>query len=202
MGATPDSTTSLTLLGRLRRDPGDQGAWNAFVDRYGVRVYGWCRRWGLQEADASDVTQNVMLELARQMGSFEYRAGGSFRGWLKTIAFRAWRDFLAARKRVPADGHDAVLAQLADPGAADDLFRRLEEECEREALEVAMAAVRLRVQPHTWRAFVLTAIDGRSGAEAAAELGMQVGAVWVARSKVQRFLRDEVRRIEGDADEP
>ncbi|WP_439627080.1 RNA polymerase sigma factor [Gemmata sp.] len=202
MGATSDSTTSLTLLGRLRRDPGDQGAWNAFVDRYGGRVYAWCRRWGLQEADASDVTQNVMLELARQMGSFEYRPGGSFRGWLKTIAFRAWRDFLASRKRVPSDGYDAVIEQLADPGAADDLFRRLEEEAERETLEVAMGAVRLRVHPHTWRAFELTAVEGKSGAEAAAELGMQVGAVWVARSKVQRFLRDEVRRLEGDADGP
>lgn len=200
MGATPDSTTSLTLLGRLRRDPGDQGAWNAFVDRYGPRVYAWCRRWQLQEADASDVTQNVMLELARQMGSFEYRPEGSFRSWLKTIAFRAWRDFLAARKRVPADGYDAVLDQLADPGAADDLVRRLDEECERETLEVAMTNVQLRVQPHTWRAFTLTAIEGRSGAEVAAELGMQVGAVWVARSKVQRFLRDEVRRLEGTID--
>lgn len=200
MGAAPDSTTSLTLLGQLRRNPGDQAAWNAFVDRYGGRVYAWCRRWQLQEADASDVTQNVMLELARQMGSFEYRDGGSFRGWLKTIAFRAWRDFLTSRKRVPADGYDTVLDQLAAPGAADDLFRRLEEEAERETLEAAMVNVRLRVHPHTWRAFTLTAVEGKSGAEAAAELGMQVGAVWVARSKVQRFLRDEVRRLEGGAD--
>ena len=66
------------LLGRLRRNPGDQAAWSSFVDRYGVRVYGWCRYWKLQEADARDVTQNVMLELARQMSEFEYRSGWQF----------------------------------------------------------------------------------------------------------------------------
>jgi len=196
MGEAGDST-SLTLLGRLRRNPGDQDAWNAFVDRYGAKVYAWCRRWGLQESDARDVTQNVMMELARQMGAFEYRPGGSFRGWIKTIAFRAWRDFLSSRKRVPTNCSESVLDQLAAPGAEDDLFQRLEEECERETLEVAMRNIRIRVQPHTWKAFVLTAIEGKSGADVAEQLGMQVGAVWVARSKVQKFLKDEVQRLEG-----
>jgi RNA polymerase sigma-70 factor (ECF subfamily) len=54
----------------------------------------------------------------------------------------------------------------------------------------------LRVQPHTWEAFVLTAVEGLSGAEAASRLGMQVGAVYVARGKVQRMLQEEVRRLE------
>ncbi|MBA4192379.1 MAG: sigma-70 family RNA polymerase sigma factor [Planctomycetaceae bacterium] len=201
MGAV-GSTTSLTLLGRLRSNPNDQEAWNSFVERYGTKIYAWCRRWNLQEADASDVTQNVMLELARQMSGFEYRSGGSFRGWLKTIAFRAWRDFLSARKRTLPHGCDILLDQLEMPGAEEDLFRRLEEECERELMETAMAQVRLRVQPHTWQAFVLTAIEGRSGAEVATQLGMQVGAVWVARSKVQKFIRDEVNRLEGDDGNP
>lgn len=201
MEESAGSRTSLTLLGRLRRNPDDQAAWSSFVDRYGTKVYAWCRRWKLQEADARDVTQNVMLELARQMSKFEYKVGGSFRGWLKTIAYRAWCDFLTSRKRLPPDGCATVLDQLEAPGAADDLFKGLDEECEREILETAMAAVQLRVQPQTWRAFVLTAIEGKSGAEAAEELGIQVGSVWVARSKVQKFLREEVRRIEGDGEE-
>jgi RNA polymerase sigma-70 factor (ECF subfamily) len=197
------SKTSLTLLGRLRCNPGDQQAWSAFVERYGVKVYAWCRRWGLQEADARDVTQNVMLELARQMSGFEYKTGGSFRSWLKTIAYRAWCDFLTAHKRTPSEnGADAILAQLAAPDAGDDLLRHLEEECERELLEEAMNRVRVRVQPHTWQAFVLTAVEGKSGAEAAGQLNMKPGTVWVARSKVQKMLQEEVQRLEageGDA---
>src|SRR5947209_1499948 len=116
------SATSLTLLGRLRLNPGDQEAWGAFVDRYGRKVYAWCRRWGLQEADSQDVTQNVLLELSRQMREFEYKASGSFRGWLKTIAYRAWCDFLTARQRAAAGTADSVLETLAAPAAGDDLL--------------------------------------------------------------------------------
>jgi RNA polymerase sigma-70 factor (ECF subfamily) len=195
------STTSLTLLGRLRLNPGDQDAWGAFVDRYGRKVYAWCRRWGLQEADAQDVTQNVLLVLSRQMSGFVYDPGGSFRGWLKTVAYRSWCDYVAARQRAAAGADDAVLAAVAAPAAGEDLLRGMEEECERELLEEAMARVRVRVQPHTWQAFVRTAIEGQSGAAVAEQLGMKVGTVWVARSKVQKMLQDEVRRL-GGADDP
>jgi len=196
MGDAAGSVTSVTLLNRLRTH-GDEEAWRAFADRYGAKVYGWCRRWKLQEADARDVTQNVMLELARQMAAFEYRPSGSFRGWLKTVAYRVWCDFLTDRKRTPDGGSDAVWEQLAAPAAGDDLLRHLEEECERELLEAAMVAVRPRVQPNTWEAFVLTAVEGKSGAEVAEQLNMKVGTVWVARSKVKKMLQDEVRRLEG-----
>src|SRR5437763_681623 len=112
------STTSMTFVGRLRRNPTDQEAWRAFVDRYGRNIYAWCRQWGLQEADAQDVTQSVLLDLARQMTAFEYRRSGSFRGWLRTITHRAWCDFLTARRRAAVGGSaGAVLAQLSDPAA-------------------------------------------------------------------------------------
>lgn len=202
MGDAAWSATSPTLLARLRQVPGDPVAWAAFVDRYGGKIYSWCRRWGLQEADARDVTQNVMLELTRQMRKFDYDARGSFRGWLKTVAYRAWWDYLSSRKRLPADGQDSVLNELVDTEAGNDLIRRLEEEADREILELAMEQVQLRVQPHIWKAFVLTAIEGLSGAEVALQLGMQVGSVWVARSKVQKFLREEVRRLDPGEDEP
>jgi RNA polymerase sigma-70 factor (ECF subfamily) len=73
----------------------------------------------------------------------------------------------------------------------------LEDEFDREVLEEAVARVRTRVAPRTWRVFELTAHEGRSGAEAAAELGMTVAAVFVARGRVQRMLQEEVRRLEG-----
>src|SRR5262249_1288258 len=130
-----------------------------------------------------------------------YRSSGSFRGWLKTIAYRAWCDFLLARKRTPpADGTDWVLDQLQAPAAGDDLLRQLEEECERELFETTMNAVRSRVQPHTWQAFVVTGIERKSGAEVAAQLNLKVGTVWVARSKVQKMLQEEVRRMEQSDD--
>jgi RNA polymerase sigma-70 factor (ECF subfamily) len=191
------SKTSLTLLGRLRQSPTDQHAWDTFVERYGPKVYAWCRRWRLQESDAQDVTQNVLLELARQMQSFVYQPNGTFRGWLRTVSHCAYCDFLSARQRVtPGSGEDGVLAQLNSVEAREDLLLQLEQEFDRELLDEATARVRLRVEPHTWDAFALTAVEGLSGAEAASRLGMQVGTVYVARGKVQKMLQEEVRRLE------
>src|SRR5690349_13898870 len=88
--------TSPTLLGRLRQAPADQDAWDTFVARYGPRIYGWCLQWRLQEADARDVTQSVLLRLVKRIRQFEYDPARSFRGWLRTLAHHAWTDLLAA----------------------------------------------------------------------------------------------------------
>ena len=61
-----ESATSLTLLGRLRDAPNDPESWSQFVQRYGRVIEQWLRGWGLQEADAQDVKQNVLLALSKQ----------------------------------------------------------------------------------------------------------------------------------------
>ena len=64
--------TSATLLGRVGLSPSDHVAWERFVGVYGSKIRGWCRRWGLQEADTEDVTQDVLLRLAQKLGTFQY----------------------------------------------------------------------------------------------------------------------------------
>jgi DNA-directed RNA polymerase specialized sigma24 family protein len=114
--------TSPTLLGRLRCNPNDQQAWNVFVERYGPKVYGWTHVRGLQEAGAQDVTQTVLVDLALQMNKLEYRPSGSFRAWLRTIAYRVWCDFLKARQRAAGTtGSDEIFTQLGSPAAGEDL---------------------------------------------------------------------------------
>jgi RNA polymerase sigma-70 factor (ECF subfamily) len=197
MHGNTESRTSATLLARLRQAPADQAAWAEFVDRYGRKVYGWCRRWNLQEADAQDVTQDVLVRLAEKMRGFAYDPSRSFRAWLKTLARHALSDFGDARGRAGAAGGSQAAELLQTVEAREDLVRRLEEEFDREVLEEAVARVRARVTPKTWRVFELTAHEGRSGAEAAGELGMTVAAVFVARGRVQKLLQEEVRRLEG-----
>src|SRR6476646_10266840 len=70
--AAVESETSATLLARLRQVPADQAAWAQFADRYGRKLYAWCRRWNLQGADAEDLTQDVLLKLAEKMQTFVY----------------------------------------------------------------------------------------------------------------------------------
>jgi RNA polymerase sigma-70 factor (ECF subfamily) len=187
----------------LRQAPADQSAWGEFVERYGPKIYGWCRHWGLQESDAEDVTQDVLLKLAEKMRTFAYDASGSFRAWLKTLTHHAWQDFLGSRHRAGTGrGGTEHLEALHTATAREDLLQRLEEEFDRELLEAATTRVRLRVQPHTWEAFRLLALEGRSGAEVAEQLKMKVATVFVARSKVQKMLQEEMQRLEKPDLEP
>ena len=198
MARAQDSGTRVTLLGRLRRDPTDQAVWEEFVEHYGPRIYGWCRKWDLQEADAQDVTQNVLLRLAEKLRDFSYDPSRSFRAWLKTLTHHAWSDFVQSRARPGlGSGDSGVEKLLHSVEAREDLVKHLEAEFDREILEEAMLRVRLRVAPQTWEAFRLTAVEGLSGAEAGARIPMQVAQVFVAKRRVQKMLQEEVARLEG-----
>jgi RNA polymerase sigma-70 factor (ECF subfamily) len=183
------------LLGRLRQVPTDQAAWAQFVRQYGPKIYAWCRKWDLQDADAQDVSQLLLTKLAEKLRTFSYDPARSFRAWLKTLAQHACSDFRADQKRHGArDGRG--LALLESQQARADLVQSLEEEFDLELLEEAIARVRLRVRPRTWEAFRLTALEGQSGAQAADRLGMKVAAVFVAKSKVRKMLRDAIHKLE------
>jgi RNA polymerase sigma-70 factor (ECF subfamily) len=189
--------TRSSLLGRLRHDPHDQSAWNEFVQRYSPKIHAWCRAWHLQEADAQDVTQAVLVRLAAKMRTFVYDPAGSFRGWLKTLTRHAWSDFVADRQRaVTGSGDSEAVKALQTVQARDDLETRLNEVFDLELLELAAERVRQRVEARTWEAFQLTALDGLAGAEAAARLGMQVAAVFKAKSNVQKLLQEEIAQME------
>ena len=198
MEPSSSARTSASLLARLGRSPSDGMAWEEFVRRYQPRIAQWCRHWGLQEADAQDVTQNVLLRLAEKMRTFVYDPSRSFRAWLKTLTHHAWSDFQEARRRPGLGSGDSQVALLLDSvEAREDLVRRLEEEFDRELLEEAMLRVRLRVQPQTWQAFALTALEGLSGAEAGERIPMSVGQVFVAKRRVQKMIQEELAGLEG-----
>jgi RNA polymerase sigma factor (sigma-70 family) len=199
-----DSQTRVTLLGRLAQsaEP-DQAAWAEFVEHYSRKVYQWCLRWGLQAADAEDVTQTVLLKLAGRMKDFRYDPGRSFRAWLKTVAHHAWRDFADGQRRgAPGEGGSDAQAALHSAEAREDLARRLEEEFDHELLERATRAVRLQVAEHNWEAFRLTALEGVPAPEAARRLNMKVARVYAARSHIQQRLKEECQKLEDYAGPP
>jgi RNA polymerase sigma factor (sigma-70 family) len=190
-------TTRISLLTQLRQDPSDQESWDEFVDRYGRHIYRWCRQWNLQDADAEDVTQDILVKLTLKLRAFAYDPSRSFRGWLKTVTHHAWQDFEDGRRRARAaagDGCDDDLMLTLE--AREDLVRKLEEAFDLELLEVAKTRVRLRVAPHTWEAFRLVALEGVPAAEVATKVDLQVAMVYVAKSKVQKMLQEEIEKLE------
>lgn len=191
--------TSRTLLARVRHAD-DRLAWQEFVDRYAPRIFHWCRRYQLQESDAADVTQEVLVKLVRAMQSFQYDPRrGSFRGWLKTVTANAVRDLLNSWKKAGRGSGDTaigrVLASVEDERAIDALRDEIEA-CHRlELVAEAERFVQQRVQPHTWLAYRGTAVEQRKAAEVARELGMPVAEVYVAKSRVLKMLRAAVRQL-------
>jgi RNA polymerase sigma-70 factor (ECF subfamily) len=192
-----ESATRRSLLERLAQSGTEsQSAWSEFVARYGRKIHAWCLRWGLQPADAQDVTQIVLLKLVRRMKEFTYDPRRRFRAWLKTVSYHAWRDFVASRQSaVLAPGRGAGAEQLGSLAAGADLSRALEEMFDLELLDLAMRRVRLRAATHTWQAFSLTAVQGVPVPEVASRLGMKIARVYAARSSIQERLQEECRRL-------
>jgi RNA polymerase sigma factor (sigma-70 family) len=198
MSTLTDSETSLTLMEMLREDPRNAVAWDRFVQRYYPKIYRWCRAWGLQEADSEDVAQDVLAKLTQKMAGFRYDQSRCFRAWLKTITQRVLADLMASRRR--AVGNQAIsLLEIVE--ARNDLERRIEEIFDRELLDLAIKRVRARVAPATWDAFRLTAFEEYSGAQASRLLNMPIASVFVSKHRVQKLLKEEIRKLEGSSDE-
>src|SRR5262249_22306116 len=145
----------------------------------------------------------VLLRLLLYLRSFRYNPEESFRGWLHAVTHNAWKDLCDLRARaVPGSGDSAVQSELESLQAREDLVHKLEEAFDLELLEEASARVRLRVKRERWEAYTLLDIEQLSGAEAAARLGMQVAAVYVACSAVRKMLREEIQRLENPDPKP
>jgi RNA polymerase sigma-70 factor (ECF subfamily) len=195
--------TRRSLLLRLHEEPGDDDAWEEFVRIYGPHVARWCRSHGLQHADSVDVSQDVLVRFWRQAGSFRYDPSRRFRGYLKTILISALSDWSDGRRGgSPLRCAEKAAALMASIPAREDLVARIEKAYDTELLEIAMREVEARVQPHTWQAFRMLALEGRPASDVAERLGMEINTAYVARSKVQRMIRGAVDRASGGTNVP
>jgi RNA polymerase sigma-70 factor (ECF subfamily) len=197
MGLFPDTRASLIL----RLGDADARAWDEFVSIYQPVVYRMARRHGLQHADAEELVQEVLIAVSRAVGSWVPDAErGRFRAWLHRIARNLIVNYLTrpghrAWSTGNSEMHRLLEAECDGGAAATQWF---EIEYRREVLQRASEAVRRTVQDRTWRAFWLTTMDDLPIGEAARQLEMSVGGVYIARSRVMARLREEVRRIEAE----
>ena len=134
--------TSATMLARVQNSA-DREAWNEFVARYGPRIRQWCHRWRLQDSDADDVAQEVLLRLAQKLRDFHYDPSRSFRAWLKTVTHHAWRNFVDTQRRGTGSGDSAIQSLLNAVEAPDSLVEHLDEEFNRALTEEAMMRVQV-----------------------------------------------------------
>lgn len=177
------SATSIGLLDRLRGT--DAAAWKRVVDVYEPLLRRWLRPFAVQASDADDLIQESLAALVREMADFRHDGRpGCFRRWLRTVLLNRLRG--QWRKRRPT-----ALGDDIDPAAADELARRIDEEHDRHVVARLLELIRPEFTAPTWRAFEGVAVDGRPAAEVAAECGLSVNAVYIARSRVLARLREE-----------
>jgi RNA polymerase sigma-70 factor (ECF subfamily) len=190
--------TRASLLARLR-DPQDRAAWQQFIELYGSLVYRFARQRGLQDADAADLTQEVFLGVAQAAGRWQYDPRqGSFRGWLYGMTRNKLAKFLQRRRSQPVGSGDSNANQRLEeqPSPGPDLEAEWEQEFQQQLFRLAAAQIQSNFAPKTWKAFWQTAVEGKSAAAVATELGLSVGAVYVARSRVLAKLTEQIQRMQ------
>jgi RNA polymerase sigma factor (sigma-70 family) len=191
--------TRASLLIRIR-NPEDREAWRQFVALYAPLIHGLARQRGLQDADAADLTQEVLRTVAVAAPGLVYDPDrGSFRGWLYTVTCHKVHDFLHGRAYRDRGSGDSAAHRLLDaqPAPADEADR-WERDYQRHVFALAADQVRDSFEIRTWQAFWLVAVEGKSGEEAAKILGLSVGAVYVAKSRVLARLQKQVQQLEAE----
>lgn len=194
-------TTQPSLLVRIR-DRSDRASWAQFVELYGPVVYGFLRKRGVQDADAADLMQDVMMDIANAIDRFHYdSAKGCFRNWLLTIVQNRlcnyWRRGQSARGQ---GGTDAVELLRSHPQPGGEESAEWEKACRRRLFQVAAEQVRGDFQASTWTAFWETAVDGKSPKDVAQKLELSVAAVYMARRRAIKRLKEQIAFLEEDPD--
>jgi RNA polymerase sigma-70 factor, ECF subfamily len=184
-------TTSIGLLDQLREQAASQ-SWVRFVELYTPLLHYWASHLpGVQEADVNDLVQDVFLILLNKLPSFHYNPGQTFRGWLRTILLNHWRDRPRGREALRS-APEACLDHLASPDHAEEIVAA---EYRQFLVGRALQLMQTDFEPTTWQACWQCVAMGRPASEVARDLGMSVAAVYIAKSRVLRQLRQELEGL-------
>ena len=187
--ASYDSSTSSSLIRGVQKQ--DPVAWRRLADVFGPLIYFWSRRWQLSPEDSADIVQETLFAVARNIARFETGPERSFRAWLWTITRSKICDFNRRQGRQPQAGGGSSLQerlqQLPERLSADDV---VEQGAWKATLLRALESARGDFEERTWQAFWLVAVQGRTPAEAAVELGISAAAVRQAKCRVLQRLRE------------
>jgi RNA polymerase sigma-70 factor (ECF subfamily) len=188
--------TSISLLDRLRAPEPDPSDWHRLDEIYRPLIHGWLGRVPGLGDEASDLAQEVLVVLVREIAHFERQREGSFRAWLRKITVnkvRTHRRQQHRRRVVGQDAADGFLDQLEDPSS--DLARELDLDHDRHVFRKMLAIIQPDFSPTTWEAFRRFALDGLPAARVAAELELSVNAVIQAKARILRRLREEAGEL-------
>jgi len=185
--------TSLTLLDRLQKDS-DPASWQRLIDIYAPLIRFWLSRSPLQNADHDDLTQEVLKIVVQKLPEFQRRREGSFRAWLRVVTVNCLREFWRLSKHHPVATGDSdflqKLQELEDPQS--ELAKVWNTEHDRHVVRRLLELIGPQFEPTSLQAFRKVVLEGQKPSQVASELGISVNAVFLAKSKILRQLRQEI----------
>lgn len=197
---TADSaeTTDPTLLQRLSLIPSDETAWRQFIQRYGKKIHAFCVRWGLQGADAEEVTARVLLKLVKKLRNYRYDSRRSFRGYLHAVTRNSLRDYHHERTRaglaVGADDRIALL--LENQVAREELSDLLNRQFDLELMERALDSIRGEISERDWEVFRLLTLEGLPGEAVAKSWNLPTAHAYVIKGRVLKRIQQLLGEFE------
>lgn len=183
------ATTPVSLLHRIQRthDPAD---WVRFAKLYSPLVLYWSSQFGLQPADAADLVQDVLTRVWRHIGSYRREEGKRFRGWLFTVTRNRWREHVRKRALPTQSESDPE-----PPDPADPVGEMVDDEYNAYLVNRALQLMRSEFEPTTWQACWTFVVEGKSAQDVAISLGVTANAVYLAKARVLRRLRQELEGL-------
>jgi RNA polymerase sigma-70 factor (ECF subfamily) len=182
------TTTPVSLLERLRR-PNEQAAWERFAKLYTPLLCHWAHRLEVRGAEVDDLVQEVFIVLVKKLPEFRYDPNKSFRAWLWTVLTNKLHD---RQRRQGVPNATAFGGKALDPIGPDTAGAIDEAEYRRYLMRRALELMESEFQPATWKAFWECVVNERPAADVAAELHLTENAVYLAKGRVARRLREEL----------
>jgi RNA polymerase sigma-70 factor (ECF subfamily) len=186
--------TPISLLERLRSRPANAD-WQRFVDLYSPLIVAWLTKFGADDATVHDVGQEVMIAVWGHIADFEHRTG-HFRGWLWTLTRNKYREHWRRTKSKAVGAVDPE--QTAD--GSDGVAQYVDDEYRQYLVSRAMSLMRSDFEPATWQACWEFVAEGRTADEVAGRLQMTANAVYLAKARVLRRLRQELAGLIDELD--
>jgi RNA polymerase sigma-70 factor (ECF subfamily) len=197
--STDPNVTSLSLLARANQS--ETQSWQRLVDLYSPLVFFWCRQAGLEREDSADVMQNVWQSVASHLSGFERQKTGGFRAWLWTITRNKLNDHFRRRRNEPrAAGGSTAQQRLQEVPEIEPESYVAESTLDGSGniLKRALEMIRGDFEPHTWQAFWLSAVEDQPAKAIAERLGMSLDAVYQAKARILRRLREELAGLQDE----
>lgn len=192
------SDTSTTLIRHAKQN--DQQAWSRLVELYSRRIYRWCRRAGLQPADAGNVVQEVLRSVARKLPDFRHeQTKSSFRGWIRRITTNKIHDHFrdqgkqAALPRGGTDAHRQLLDLSQHPEIHEPTWATSPSSTptpRRQIVPDQLQQVRTQFSDRDWRMFWRVVVDGQSAVEVGDEFDVTANTVRIVKMRLLRRLRE------------